>query len=149
MNIFHLFTRGSIVDAPAHVEEADAVLDELTSEAKHKERMQAEQIARQRRQDAEYRARITEQANQRRALLNENLDELCDLVPRVLLACSHFTTIADEVQREGLGFDPGAQLLDDVFCIPPVFGVKLITAIRELRRALNGTSRTSECSAGA
>ena len=59
-----------------------------------------------------YRARITDQANEWRGRLNERLDELGDLVPRLLLALSHFTTMADECQREGFGFSGGGLLED-------------------------------------
>jgi hypothetical protein len=94
--------------------------------------VQAAAHTRQAREQAEYRAKVTEQANELRGRLNESLDELGDLVPRVLLACSHFHTIVAEVQAKGLGFNPGAALLEDVFCVPPDFGSSLIAAIREI-----------------
>lgn len=94
--------------------------------------LEAARIARQQREAKEYRARITEQANELRGRLNESLDELGDLVPRLLLACGHFNAIAAEVQEKGLGFEPGAQLLEDVLCVPPDFGARLVAALYEI-----------------
>lgn len=93
--------------------------------------MEAAQIAREKCERDQYRARITAEANELRGRLHASLDELGDLVPRLLLACNHFDTIAAEVQVKGLGFDAGGQLLEDVFCLPPDFGARLAAAIRE------------------
>ena len=94
--------------------------------------VQATALARQQRADKEYRARVTDQAEELRGRVNESLDELGDLVPRLLLACSHFNTLVAEVQVKGLGFSPGAALLEDVFGVPVDFGSRLIAAINEI-----------------
>jgi hypothetical protein len=146
MNIIQRLFRGGTVEPEAEVENAtgnfdvkryidaanaDDVLAELANEKQAQEKAQAEAIARERRETAEYRARVTAQATKLRGRLNKSLDELGDLVPRLLLACSHFNTIAAEVQVKGLGFEGGG-LLEDHFCIPPDFGSKLIAAIKEI-----------------
>jgi hypothetical protein len=51
-------------------------------------------------------------------------------VPRLLLACSHFNTIAAEVQERGLGFHGGG-LLEGHFGVAADFGWRLIAAIKE------------------
>jgi hypothetical protein len=106
--------------------------DELEEKESLERQIQAAAYARQARADEAYRARVTDQANELRGRVNESLDELGDLVPRLLLACAHFNTIVAEVQEKGLGFNPGAVLLEDVFCIPPDFGARLIAAIKEI-----------------
>lgn len=128
MNIKRFFRGGTVEQAT----ESNAVLDEITAEERRQREAQAEAITRERRSTEEYRARVTADANERRGRLNESLDELGDLVPRLLLACSHFNTIATEVQEKGLGFLPGGQLLEDIFCIPPDFGARLVAAIKEI-----------------
>jgi hypothetical protein len=127
MNIIDRIFKGGTVE-----QATDAVLDELAGEQKRKREIEAERIARERRQTAEYQTRVRAQASELRGRLNESLDELGDLVPRLLLACSHFNTIAAEVQEKGLGFDAGPQLLEDVFCLAPDFGSRLIASIREI-----------------
>jgi hypothetical protein len=123
--------RARLAEVQAAIAEGEGDVVSLLEEREGLTRaIEAASIARKQREQKKYRARIPAAADELRGRLNESLDELGDLVPRLLLACSHFTTIADEVQREGLGFEGGG-LLEDHFGIPPDFGVKLIAAIRE------------------
>lgn len=124
--IDRIFKHGGTVE-----QATDDVLAGLRAEENRKLEVEAERIARERQQTAEYQTRVRAQASELRGRLNESLDELGDLVPRLLLACSHFNTTAAEVQEKGLGFDAGPQLLEDVFCLSPDFGSRLIAAIRE------------------
>lgn len=123
-----LQARLAAVDAGIAAGEGDTLA--LLEEREELQRaVQAAALARQQRADKEYRARVTAQADELRARVNERLDELGDLVPRLLLACSAFNTLVAEVQEKGLGFTPGAALLEDVFGIPVDFGSRLIAAI--------------------
>lgn len=129
MNVLQrLFKR----EAPVEATTTDDVLGELAADEQRRLAEQAAQIAKERRETAEYRARVIADAAELRGRLHDSLDELADLVPRLLLACGHFNTVAAEVQVKGLGFDPGASLLEDVFGIPPDFGVRLAASIREI-----------------
>jgi hypothetical protein len=148
MNILKRFTKEGRMQATAERTEGElqarladiataiaggtVTADELEEKELLERQLQAAAYARQARGDEAYRARVTEQANERRGRLNESLDELGDLVPRLLLACAAFDTIVAEVQEKGLGFNPGAVLLEDVFCIPPDFGARLIAAVKEI-----------------
>lgn len=107
---------------------ADGVLGELEAEAQREQRARAERIARERQQTEEYRARIEAEGAELRGRVLASLDELGDLVPRLMLACAHFATLADEVQTRGVGFSGG--LLEDHFGVPPDFGARLSAAIK-------------------
>lgn len=108
----------------------DDVLDEIASEEKRQGVIQAEAIARQRQRDAEYRARITAEANERLGRIYSNLDELGDLIPRLWLALGDFNRNVAEINEKGLGFDHGG-LIEDTLCVPVDFASKMLAAIKD------------------
>lgn len=131
MNISAFFKRGSTMTPTVERTGTDDVLAEIEAAAKDEQRAHAERVARERHETAEHRAKVTAEGEARRRRMHESLDELGDLVPRLLMACAHFTTIATEVGEKGLGFDASAPL-EEVLGLPHDFGVKLVAAINEL-----------------
>ncbi len=104
------------------------VLDLLTEKELVKKQILAASIASGKRQDKEYRARVTAEAAERQERVNAAVDELADLIPRVQIACSMFTRVADEVQARGLGFNT-AGTVEELLGLPQDFGTRVIAEI--------------------
>ena len=120
----------------ARIAEIESALSDGTvtaSDLEEKESLSRELLAAsirsQTRIDAAYRARVTEEAAERRERMHRSLDKLGDLVPRLLLACSEFKGIAAEIQVKGLGYDAPSQM-DQLLGVPYDFGEKVSAAIR-------------------
>lgn len=125
MNIINRFLKGDTVE-----QSTAGILEQLEGEERSRRQQQAEQIEREKRATAEYRARITAEANERLARAYSNLDELGDLIPRLWLALGDFNRNVAEINEKGLGYDHGG-LIEDTLCLPVDFASKMLAAIAD------------------
>ncbi|CAN5268093.1 hypothetical protein BH23GEM2_BH23GEM2_14860 [soil metagenome] len=107
----------------------DATEAEILEEQELVKRVVATERVHSDEQGKQYRARVQQEADERRERLNAVLDELASLTPRYLLALADFTNIADEIQQRGLGFDGGGEM-EALLGLPPDFGSRVIREIR-------------------